>query len=978
MKRIFLALGCLTMINPVFAQHKHGQEYNKSVFRGYSPKSNREAIKATNANAMAAFPKWGITVDKANGNIKDIYGPAMELPGSTLAQKVAYAVANKLNRLNVNGAEWVMIKSLQNEVGGWVSYEQKIDGHKVAFSKMKFSFTPSGQLRRIQMANYGVPQNHTAPVLTPVQAQTAAQQEMNGATITSNIIANDWVWFPVPGANGYELHPSYAFNIIGTDLNKEEMILRGYVDGITGEVLYRVNEVKFDYDINIKGTVKPDGFASAPTLLDLPHVKITVNGTNYFTDENGFFSNNTFNVPQNTVVALSGRWSSVRDVPSNVTAPTQTTNVTTLGTSYEIQPTGNIEQRHITAYYHVNVVHDFMKSKFPTFTDMDNPLTTNVDVSGSCNAFYNGTSINFYEAGSGCNSFAEIHDIVYHEYGHGINDKFYDFVSGNSMENGALNEAYADMWGMGITDHPTLGQNSFVSGGYIRDYAPGAPEKRYPTDIEGEVHADGEIIAGAWWDTRENIGDMAITSDIFAKSMFETPDGPDGTEGEVYHAALISALIADDNDADINNGTPHFLEIVSAFAEHGIYLLSDAELDHTESINLPDQNVNNGLNTTLQITYQPFLKDVLMRYKVRPSTTWTDVVMTETSPLQFEGQIPGQAAGAIVDYYFIVRDTLQYENAFAPMNYNPLLTPTKNNIPYQYGTQLHTNIAEHFEGNTNPTDWIIGNWGGGQAGLGADAATAGKWLQAVPVPASTSGMLSQTGNDHTTGSGQCLVTGNAMGPTAAVGAADVDGGATTVLSPIFDISGYDNPIVEYYRWYSNNRGSNPGTENWIVKMGTPSSTVWFNVENTSASDQSWRRRIFRIADYLPAASSIQLMFRAEDKTTNGGSAVEAAVDDFIIYSKGWETSVGEVGAPAKAAIYPNPANQLVNVKLAGNGYASGTIGIYDITGKKLNECPIVKNTADYSLSTNNLPAGTYFIIIQSEKMIQSQKITVAH
>jgi hypothetical protein len=30
--------------------------------------------------------------------------------------------------------------------------------------------------------------------------------------------------------------------------------------------------------------------------------------------------------------------------------------------------------------------------------------------------------------------------------------------------------------------------------------------KVYPQDLVGEVHADGEIIAGAWWDVNENFG----------------------------------------------------------------------------------------------------------------------------------------------------------------------------------------------------------------------------------------------------------------------------------------------------------------------------------------------------------------------------------------------------------------------------------------------------------------------------------------
>ncbi len=975
MKRFFLAAGFLTLLNPAFAQHKNGQEYSKSVFRNFYPQRNNEAIKQTNKAAMSAFPTWSINVDKATGNITDIYGPAMSIAGANNIQRAQNCINNQLSKLGVTGGEWVMVKNFENDQIARVDYVQVINNHKVAFSKLTFFFTQDGRLKRLQMKNYGVPQNYTAPVLTIAQAEVAAQQEMPGASVTNNNIESDWQWFPVPAANGYELHPAYAFNITGTDEQKEEMKLRGYVDGVTGDVLYRTNDVKYDYDLTVKGMVKAGGFSSTPTLEPLANLKITVNGNPYFTDLLGFFSNTGINVPQNTTVALAGRWSVVKDVPSNLTGPTVTTNVTALGTTYTYPTSADIEERHLTAYYHVNVVHDFMKFHYPGFTGMDVALPTNVDLTTSnCNAFYNGSSINFYAATSNCNSFAEVNDIVYHEYGHGINDKFYDGVSGFSMDNGALNEGYADIWGMGITDEPILGSGAFVSGGYIRRYD--LDPKVYPVDIVGEVHGDGEIIAGAWWDTRLNIGNMDTMAAIFARSLNYTPDGPDGTEGEVFHEALISALMADDDDANINNGTPHFLEIVTGFAEHGIYLLSDAEVTHTEVAH-PAENAAVTIDATLQITYQPFLKDMILRYRTRPSTTWTDVVMTETSPLQYTAQIPGFLAGNVIDYFFVITDTLSLENAYAPKGFTPLLPSSKSNIPYQYGVQLVSQVVENFE--TPLTGWTVGNYTGGVNGITADNATAGKWIQAVPVASYASGQPSQTGADHTNGTGQCLVTGNANSPSSTVGAADVDGGITTVVTPLFNIAGYSEPIVEYYRWYSNNRGSNPNSENWDVKLSTPSSSLAFTVDNTNVTDQSWRRRIFRVRDYLPNPNSVEirLIFRAEDKTTNGGAAVEAAVDDFIIYSKGWPASVGQV-AVEKASIYPNPSDETVNVQLPAQGYAKGTIGIFDFTGKKVSEMSIVNGQSIYSLNTKSLASGSYFLIIQSEQVIQSQKIVVAH
>ena len=69
-------------------------------------------------------------------------------------------------------------------------------------------------------------------------------------------------------------------------------------------------------------------------------------------------------------------------------------------------------------------------------------METNVDEQGSCNAYFDGSSINFYAEGGGCHATAKIVDVVYHEYGHAINSSRY----GSGMWNGGLNEGYADVW----------------------------------------------------------------------------------------------------------------------------------------------------------------------------------------------------------------------------------------------------------------------------------------------------------------------------------------------------------------------------------------------------------------------------------------------------------------------------------------------------------------------------------------------------
>ncbi|MCB0756768.1 MAG: hypothetical protein KDB98_14295, partial [Flavobacteriales bacterium] len=180
----------------------------------------------------------------------------------------------------------------------------------------------------------------------------------------------------------------------------------------------------------------------------LANLEVSQGGNTFNTDASGSVSGLN---PGSATFAMRGLWA---EVFTNGTTPTFSATLSN-GVN-NIDWGNNANTKESSAYYHVNIVHDYMKSKFPSFTNMDNPLETNVDVSGSCNAFYNGTSINFYQSGAGCNSFALVGDVVYHEYGHGINNTYY-LSQGGFFQNGAMDEGYADVWALGITANPVLG-----------------------------------------------------------------------------------------------------------------------------------------------------------------------------------------------------------------------------------------------------------------------------------------------------------------------------------------------------------------------------------------------------------------------------------------------------------------------------------------------------------------------------------------
>ena len=71
-------------------------------------------------------------------------------------------------------------------------------------------------------------------------------------------------------------------------------------------------------------------------------------------------------------------------------------------------------------------------------------------------------------------------------------------------------------------------------------------------------------------------------------------------------------------------------------------------------------------------------------------------------------------------------------------------------------------------------------------------------------------------------------------------------------------------------------------------MITDDGINWVYVENTLSADISWRRNAFRVKDYVNLTSSVRLKFIASDsirpgQNLDGGSLIEAAVDDLYLY-----------------------------------------------------------------------------------------------
>lgn len=158
-------------------------------------------------------------------------------------------------------------------------------------------------------------------------------------------------------------------------------------------------------------------------------------------------------------------------------------------------------------------------------------------------------------------------------------------------------------------------------------------------------------------------------------------------------------------------------------------------------------------------------------------------------------------------------------------------------------------------------------------------ATTGNWTRGDPV-----GTAAQPEDDHSASPGtDCWFTGQgAVG--GSLGANDVDGGTTTLYSPVFDLSQTAAPEFSYWRWYNNSSGASPSADIFVVQI-SDDLLSWIDVEivgpGGAGTAGGWIQHQFVVSDFVLLSTTVQVRFQASD--LGAGSIVEAAVDDFLIH-----------------------------------------------------------------------------------------------
>lgn len=212
----------------------------------------------------------------------------------------------------------------------------------------------------------------------------------------------------------------------------------------------------------------------------------------------------------------------------------------------------------VTTFHHLNVVRSWAKEVInPRW--FSTQVGANVNIDNSCNAFWNGRTVNFFSESANCNNTGAIADVIYHEWGHGLD------TNTGGIQDGAYSEGIGDIVAMLITGSGRIapGFRKGRTGGFIRNLE--RDSKFPPTNTA--VHIEGQIIGSTYFDLMNNfIGRYGKTEGtdkvkkLFLKSLLTTSQYTDA-----YHALITL-------DAAEGNGFrgPNFCLITEAFERHGL------------------------------------------------------------------------------------------------------------------------------------------------------------------------------------------------------------------------------------------------------------------------------------------------------------------------------------------------------------------------------------------------------------------------
>ena len=622
-----------------------------------------------------------------------------------------------------------------------------------------------------------------------------------------------------------------------------------FVDAETGEQI-AVKSVIHHQDVDgttsgnaTPGTL-PDIASNPPTTQRLPLLQVFLQGGGSATsDLNGEFTISHSGTSPVTVEGdLVGPYVRINDVQGpELSASVVVTPPGPADLLFNTSPS-QFTTAQVNAFLHTNLTFDFMITRAPGFTAIARQTPANVNLNDNCNAFFSGgdLSINFFTAGGGCVNTA-FSTVVAHEYGHFI-------VNRLGLAQGAFGEGYSDAVALALYDTGIVGEQ-FFGGGPVRN--PEAARQQFPCS-SGAIHTCGQIVGGSWRWIRLNIGDtigsapgLEVARDLFVAWTIITTGGRGLDSAGPWTA--IEVLTVDDDDGILGNGTPNYDDICAAFARHGIdcpelALLSISVVDAPSEL-LPGESAE--VRVTISESSAGLVPDSQQLGLIIDGST--QLVPLTADGDEFVGTIPGQVGLTDLAYFI----TAEADTG------DTVRVPSDGGFPVLVGEVI---VSLDFE---SAPGWTVQN----------EALEAGAWERGVPQGAGDD--RSEDPPTDFDGSGAGFFTDPDAGNT------DVDGGPTRLLSPVYDLSTYDDALISYARWF---RNDDVDADRLRIEFSDDGGSTWSLAENVADTPEGWVTAALRVSDVVDITDQFRVRFSATDNPND--SVTEAGQDAFRVIVAG--------------------------------------------------------------------------------------------
>ncbi len=392
-----------------------------------------------------------------------------------------------------------------------------------------------------------------------------------------------------------------------------------YVDASDGEVLALFPEAQNAGSCSadpqqahgtVQGGVRPNRADDVEVVLNFPFARVNVGGTLVSTDLNGRYpypggpassglQGEFFRAHCDNCVAPVGQ-------PSASAGETGLISFGIGGASggSPVAGNGTSTPADRSTFYHLNQTRMLLQKWDNAFFDEIDPF---VNILDTCNAFSAGYMLGFFPSGAGCRNSGEIRDVVQHELGH-----TWDRLDGNGITDSPTSEWKGDVMALTMGGDSCVGESFFLSGGPttscsgVRDIDEKAAGRtdhpltpavcptcatltRTVNGCFGEVHCVGEIPGQASWHLLRNLlagadditgaalpaGNPALSAEqarwvlerlLIAGGPPMQTFNPNATGTSIYDVIML----ADDDDGNLANGTPHAAYVNAAFSHHQI------------------------------------------------------------------------------------------------------------------------------------------------------------------------------------------------------------------------------------------------------------------------------------------------------------------------------------------------------------------------------------------------------------------------